>query len=276
MPCPSVEPHRGERGIALVIVLWTLVIVVALSFAFTAGGRADLQLAATAIDQVRLRALLRGAFEQAVYDLARPDTAGRRLGTRQLRIGEHLVTLRIQRESGRVDLNRASPALIEGLALRVGLAHGDAAAIARRLVAWREGADARPLRTPDELAAIPDIPAAAVAALMPYVTVWSASDGIDPQSAPAAVLNALPGATPGAVAALLRQREAVPPPGAEALAALLPGAEAVLDLAPAAIFHITADTAMPRGGTLQLQAVVWVDADNQAPFRILDWREEIP
>lgn len=185
----------GERGAALLAVLWFVAAVAALSIAFVNLARGDWELAAAQVDAVRARALAQEGLVRtmAVVD-ARRD---RRLPAALVWTTEAgTVTVRLEGEAGKVDLNAATPALIEALARTVGLPEELAGEIAAAVVDWRDendlrqakagaedrdydsadrgyGASDRPFRHVAELRYVLPVDGAAYALLAPHLTVYS-------------------------------------------------------------------------------------------------------
>lgn len=323
----------GERGIALVIVLWTLVILALLTLGFTASSRTETRVAATGAEQVRLRALLRGGVELAAFAMAdaqagnadgkRPDDrAWRADGTAYpAEIDDGRLVIRIRDEAGRIDLNRADAETLQRLIAAVLKETPDAAPALAQAIMRQRGGDAarkatddaqgsppragrrdrgpsplaaaqsapgqpgndaspqpptgrRPFQSREELRLVPDMPRAVANALMPYVTVLSPSDKVSPAAADVPVLLALPGMTRGQAEAVVRARKARPAPTMERLAGMLPASlKDRLRTTTGPIYAMTIEAETQRGSRGRVEAVIWIGADADTFYRILDWRE---
>jgi general secretion pathway protein K len=323
MPVNPADPRadgarHGERGIALVVVLWTLVMLAMLTLGFSVSSRTEARVAANGAEQTRLRALLRGGVELAVLGLGTADDerGWHADGTAYpAEIDGGRVTVRIRDEAGRIDLNRADADTLQRLItvvmgtpegaprLAAAILHqrgGDAApagsdpTAARPPPAGQNGpqpapptkatprartdpddpAAGRPFQSREELRQVPGITRAIADALMPHVTVLSPAAGINPFAAGPMVLQALPGVTKAQAEAVVRARREKPAPTPERLAAMLPADDAnLLRTAAGPIYAVTVDAVTSRGGRGRVEAVVWIAADSQAFYRILDWRE---
>jgi general secretion pathway protein K len=145
---------RRYRGFALLIVLWTLVLVAFIVAHVTAAGRSEVRIAGNLAANAAAQAAADGAIYQAIFNLANPqpdrrwplDGAGH-----QLRIGDSLITVIVEDESGRVNPNLASEALLEGLLRAVGDDSETTADLAGSITEWVGSAQVR--RTPDKLTA---------------------------------------------------------------------------------------------------------------------------
>lgn len=309
--------RHGERGIALVVVLWTLVMLSMLTIGFSLSSRTEARVAANGAEEIRLRALLRGGVELAVLGLGTADDnrGWRADGTPYpAEIGGDRIVVQIRDEAGRIDLNRADEETLTRLITAV-LGTPDAAprlvtAILRR----RGGAEAapgqppaadtngqtagqtangpeptrpapppnpddpaelaRPFQSVEELRMVPGISRTLADALMPLVTVLSPAAGINPFAADPLVLQALPGVTRAQAEAVVRARQQRPPPTPERLAGLLPkDVGEKLRAAAGPVYSISVEAATARGARGRVEAVIWVAADGQSFYRILDWRE---
>jgi general secretion pathway protein K len=128
---------RRSGGFALLIVLWTLVLIGFLVLHLTASGRTEIRIADNLVDNAVTGAAADGAIAEAIFNLSNPQPDQRWLldgAAHVLTIGHARVVVRLEDEAARVNPNLASPALIEALLRAVGsdpeTAHSLAAAIA--------------------------------------------------------------------------------------------------------------------------------------------------
>lgn len=130
---------RRERGFALLIVLWTLVLLTLVGTAVTAAGRSEARLALN----VRLAAAAQAAADGAVADAAfhLVDATPRHWAAdgsaRTVRRPGTVVELRLDSEAGKVNPNTAQPPLLEALLRAVGADGRTAATVAAAMVDWR-------------------------------------------------------------------------------------------------------------------------------------------
>jgi general secretion pathway protein K len=205
------------------IVIWGLGAIALLVLSFAATGRLRLQTAFNAAGAEQARAMAEAATNLAVLTLAREQIAG---GAPEhdgapsfCALEDAVVALAIEDEAGKIDLNAASEQLVRdafsGLA---GLAPNDAAEVARAVAQFRSpaifGVTAAPVagkpfsqkgaqfQSPLELDQVAGLDSARFQALLPFVTVHSHADGLDPHRAPPALFAALLGQSREEVAAL--------------------------------------------------------------------------
>jgi general secretion pathway protein K len=138
---------RGQRGFALLIVLWTMGFLALLGTQIVAAGRSDSQLAANLRQQAVLAAAADGAIENTVFRVqALHDPTIQADGiVRTVRVGGTPVLVRVENESDRVNLNTASNVLLRALITEVGGPPAVANRLAAAILDWRtSGGNARP------------------------------------------------------------------------------------------------------------------------------------
>ena len=193
----SREVRRRNEGFALIIVLWTLVLIAFIVAHVTASGRTEVRIANNLAAHAVAMTAADGAIYEAIFNLSdpRPDQRWPVDGNpRELLIGHTQVTLRLEDEAWWINPNSAAPALVEAL-LRVS---GSDAESARRLAnaisEWVGSAPAprppnvllaeyqatgfdygppgAPLETLDELGRVIGMTPAVLAAVRPHLTLY--------------------------------------------------------------------------------------------------------
>jgi general secretion pathway protein K len=189
-----------QHGFALLIVLWTVGFIALLGTRIVAEGRSDTQLADNLRQEAVLAAAADGAVANVVFQMqAARDPAFQADGVvREVRIGHTPVLVRVERESGRINLNTASSVLLRALIIEV----GGTPALANRLPAaildWRTsgtaprpggakiadyrttgrayGPPGTPFRTVSELTDVLGMTADLFARMEPHLTVLTDGD----------------------------------------------------------------------------------------------------
>ena len=130
---------RGDdRGFALLIVLWAVVLLTLLATQLTAAGRTELQLAANLRSAAAAETAADGAVYEAVYHLLDPaDTWAADGADRALRVPGARAVLRIEDEAGKINPNTAPPELLRALLRRLGADRRVSEGIAAAIVDWR-------------------------------------------------------------------------------------------------------------------------------------------
>ena len=290
---------RGERGFALLLVIWVLAILSVLAAGFAASTRSQTRLARNLLDAARARALAEAGIARAASALLQTDPRARWRadGTpypMQFAGGD--IRIRIADEDGKIDLNLSPTELLAGLCGELGIDDATCAALVegvaerRRAAAPTESPDPQGLRiggppppTPDrqaaafttveELRQIPAVDAATFARLRPFITVYGQNARIDPAVAPREVLLAIPGVDPGAVERLLATRGGAGSALAEP--PTLAGAEAYIAPGQLHAATITAAARLPGGGAFTRRSVIALTGQPLSPVQVLEWRQEV-
>jgi len=202
-----------DKGFALLIVLWAVVLLTFLVTQLTAGGRTELQLAANLRSAATAEAAADGAVYEAVFHLLDPSDPWLADGTdRALRVAGGRAVLRVEDEAGKINPNSASPELLRALLRRLDADSRTADGLAAAIVDWRfpssqgqpggakepqyraagrnYGPAGAPFRSLTELGAVLGMTPALLSRLQPNVSVLTDSDP-DPAAAPPIVRQAM-------------------------------------------------------------------------------------
>lgn len=219
----------------IVSVLWGVALLGAAALSLLAAGTVEYRLAYNALRIIDDDAVGEAIIARTVLALldARPDRRWRADGVAQtLELDGRRITIAVQDELGRIDLNQSDGALLARLFVSVGLDAPAADALVDKILDWRDSsplkrlngakaADYRaagygygprngPFQSMDELKLVmgmtPDIFARVEGAL----TVYSGHPRFDPQVAPREALLALPAMDPVQAAAMIAARSQTP------------------------------------------------------------------
>lgn len=128
----------SDRGFALLIVLWAVVLLALLATQLMAAGRTELQLAANLRGAAAAEAAADGAVQEAVFHLLDPSDPWPADGAeRVLRVPGGRAVVRIEDEAGKINPNTASPELLRALLRRAGADGRTADGLAAAIVDWR-------------------------------------------------------------------------------------------------------------------------------------------
>jgi general secretion pathway protein K len=212
--------HARERGFALLVVLWSLVLIALLTTQILASGRSALHLAGNLRDAAQARALLDGAINEALWHELSAGTGhwapdGTPHALRGITVGGITVggiTVRVTSVASKINPNLASTGLLAGLFHACGAGSGQALQIANAIIAWRSPAISQaaaqalqaqykqaglpfgpPYRNFADLAELGDVMGmtpALLAAAMPHMDIYQSGDP-DPSLADPIVRQAL-------------------------------------------------------------------------------------
>ncbi|MFQ6546523.1 hypothetical protein AADZ90_001090 [Aestuariibius sp. 2305UL40-4] len=251
---PALTARRHAKGFVLVAVLWMGVALLIAVSAYLATARSGALTARADVEMLRATELARSGLNAGLARLAltvTDDEAVPRDGTPQImRFAEGEVILRIEDESGKLDINAAPAELLAPALRRVGSGADafDAANMAQAIVQTREAG--RVYGSVDALVTQFNLSTASGERIRQTFTTLNMTPRIDPGSAPADVLLSLPGVGESDVQDVLARRAAgLTPPRL--------GAAAVW-LAPRTgpVFRMTAEAVLTSGIRARMEMVV--------------------
>ena len=136
-----------DRGFALLIVLWTLVLAALIATQVTASGRGAVQAATNLRRAAELEAIADGAVHEAMFRMLDRTAAGWRADGRMRILSRppSEVTVLLEDQAGKINPNLASPELLAALLRGLGADGQSARSIAAAIADWRFRGDmARP------------------------------------------------------------------------------------------------------------------------------------
>jgi general secretion pathway protein K len=264
----------GQRGVALILVLWLVTLLSVVASAFALSVRRESVLLRTARDHSEARALLDGALQYAWLRLRVPKSQGQWLSNGsvyEVVYGAGRVRLELRDEAGKVNLNLVKEPMLMAFFSAAGLSGTEAAKLTDAVADWRDadelrrlnGAEAEDYRLAgrefgprnrlfeavEELRAVLGMNPELYQRVAPWLTVYSGQAGIDPRAAPPGLLLALPGVDAGMLDALAR--------GDKDAAGLLPKSSGVVFVSGNnAAVGMRAEARLENAGTTAVQAVL--------------------
>ena len=228
---PEANGKVGDRGWALVSVLWVLAILALLAAAAQTLTYTSARGERHLLERALLNAALDAGVARAIAGItdARLDQRWPVDGTPQRFVYDGVtLAISIQDETGRIDLNAADGSLLRQLLASAGESPDRASALVDKILDWRSstnlkrlqgasdadyaaaGLNYRPrhgaFQTVDELRLVLGMTPELFAKLRPALTVYSKKPAIDPNVAPREALLAYYPDQPAKVEALLRLR----------------------------------------------------------------------
>jgi general secretion pathway protein K len=211
--------RRQQRGLALVSTVWIALLLALLVGTISMSVRGSIAFTRNNADLIEARELAEAAIQLGLHELSRNSSNGRlpRNGvtlTSQTRSGA--IEIRIQDETGKIDLNRAPFALIKELFVAAGRKAGMDAFDAVNLAEAAAGglapngerqADALNLPSITTLSLMTGMTEEMYRVLEPDVTVYSGLSGVNPMTATDGALAALPGMNAASIARLKALQE---------------------------------------------------------------------
>jgi general secretion pathway protein K len=136
---PSPAARRRVDGFALIVVLWTLVLIAFIVAHLTATGRTEIRIAGNLVANSAAQAAADGAVFEAIFNLSDPQPEQRWPvdgSVREIVIGNSRVAVRLEDEASWINPSTASPALIEALLLVTGSDPDSARRLAIAISEW--------------------------------------------------------------------------------------------------------------------------------------------
>lgn len=290
---------RGQQGIALIIVLWITTLLMLIASSFIYAMRTDVNIVANSLARARLDAAADAAVQRGIFEMLKPPQLPGRWATdgvpQAWSYQGVTVEVSMTDESGKIDINTASDALIRGLFIAQGVKEDEAGALTDAILDWRDPDSLKRLRgaeeaeylaagysykpanaafqSNEELRLVMGMTPELFDKVAPLITIYSRQPGINASIASRGALRALPGATDVLVDQYIAQRE-------QARAAKLP----LPQFAPAAPYSSFANgmvivRAVASGGegnegaSFVREAVVMRLATPKRPYAFLRWKE---
>lgn len=288
-----------QQGIALIIVLWIMTLLMLIASSFIYAMRTDVVIVANSVARARLEAAADAAVQRGVFEMFKPpqlpgrwttDGVAQTWGYKGI-----AVEVSMTDESGKIDVNTASDALLRGLFLAQGLKEDEAASITDAMLDWRDPDSLKRLRgaeeaeyvaagfaykpanaafqSNEELRLVMGMTPELYEKVAPLITIYSRQPGINASIASRGVLLSLPGTTGAIVDQYIEQREQaraakLPVPQFAAAAPYSSFANGIVIIRAAA----TDGEANPASNFVR-EAVVMRLATPKRPFTFLRWKE---
>jgi len=206
---------RGQRGVALILVLWFIVLLGVLALGLSKMSRNNALIARQLSGVTQARQLAEGGVQLALANLLMASDEERLLGDGEefaLSFEQGKVELVLWNESGKIDINYANEALLTRLFVALDLPPEQSEALAAAIADWRDeddlsrlhgaededyfaaglayGANDSAFTSVAELRRVLGMNEKIYQQIEAYVTIYSKSEGINPKVAPLLVLLA--------------------------------------------------------------------------------------
>jgi general secretion pathway protein K len=285
---------RGQRGAALLLVLWVTALLAALLAGVAATARSQSEAALYGSERVRARYAAEAGLAQAIAGLRAPGVASRWVPDGRPYVfpfdGAE-VTVRVTDASGLVDLNSADGAVLTHLFEAAGAGAGRAQGLSRAILDWRGGGGPMragaatpggtprgsvPFRAPEELGRVDGMDHPLYARVFGAITVFSGRNFPDASYAGPLALAAIEGRGLAMATAEVEARRARPAmqgagngtsPGMVQGGGLVAGYGGVIE-------RVRSEAVMPDGTRLALDVTLRLAlaGNDWRPYKVLGWR----
>jgi general secretion pathway protein K len=277
----------SERGFALLLVIWVLALLSLLAAGLAADSSAEIRMARNRADFAQARALADAGVTLALAWLMEPNANTRWHadgGERTLRYGGGTITIAIQDEGGKVNLNAAPLDLVAGVLDKIGVEPDERTALVAGIDARRRAFAPQtvflgpatfnaPFAAVSELRLVPGVTRRTYELIQPFVTVYSESATINPLTAPREVLLGVPGISPQDVEFFLPAREEAANAQPDADLPKLSGVDRYVHIGNVSAVTITAKAVTDSGASFAREAVIahGALATPAQPYQVLEW-----
>ena len=296
---PKAPLSISQRGIALIVVLWVLVLLTIVVGVYAVLARTESLQARFLFDTTAARYAAEAGVHRAVFELRNPDIETRWVADGRpytVEFGDAELDIRIADESGRVDLNQAEEDLLAELFISRGVEEMEALHLAAAIADWRDpddlarlyGAEVddylaagypygpanEPFRSVDELQQVIGMTWELYNEVEGLLTVHGRGNQINPAFAPADVLALLPDMDQELAEMFVAEREQHHPTDVQAL--MMPNGQMVSLRGRGQAYRIRSRATLGNDASATLEAIVTLGTDTRGrPFRVLRWREQV-
>ncbi len=286
----------ADRGFALIVVIWILALLAVLAAGVASDSGSEAVIARNRLASAQARAAADAGIALAIEGLLdpNPQTQWRSDGSaRDVQYAGAAITVTVQDEGGKIDLNTAPPELIGGLLDEFSVSPEEHAAIVKGILDRRNQVAAStspvagrfffssivstsdfsklPFADVSELRLVPGVTHGTYDRISPYLTVYAASPTINPMTAPREDLLGIPNINPQEVDFFLADRQAA---ASSAEKPSLSGVDNYVRVGILQAVTIIAKATTQDGAFFAREAVVTISPGfSIAPYRILRWTQ---
>lgn len=293
----ALPSSERQRGVALVLVLWVIVLLTVIVGAMATSQQAGVSMVSNTRQERQGRALAAAGIQFMALQLeqrAKPLEEQKYRVDGQLRpwqFAGHTVWIGALSDTGRINLNLADDKLLLGALLAAGLEEKQAESIRDAILDWRDKdsdhrlagaeddayeAEGRPIGARDdvfqsveELQQVLGVTPALYKQLASRLTVHSKQRTVNPTFAYSDVLSSIPGITPEEVAAYQEARlqaleQGLPVPVPEG-----PFGQ-YFSTATGPVFRVFAEVDMESGGKVEAEVIMNADLRTTKGYKILE------
>jgi general secretion pathway protein K len=288
---------RRQRGVALVLVLWILLLVTISTSAYTLTARMDQLEAHTVLSGTQARLAAEAGMNFAVLSLRDPNEETRVVPDGRpyvMVFNGAQVEVRVTDERGKLDINAAGEEVLKNLFTANGLDDQQATYLAAAVADWIDQDDIerasgaeiatyeaaglgigpanRTFVMVEELLQVLGMSWDLYIKMAPGLTVYTGSNLPEPAYAPAEALLALPDMNPEDALNFVNERHSEESLNDASL--ILPNGEVVMAQGRGLTYSILAKATLPNGVWDQVEATIRLGGNpNGTPYRILRWQE---
>jgi general secretion pathway protein K len=286
-----------QRGVALIMVLWILLLVTISTGAYTLMARMDQLEAHTVLSGTKARMAAEAGMNLAVLSLRDPDETTRLIPDGRpyvIQFGDAVVEVQVTDERGRLDLNAANEDTVFNMLTGHGMEESAAVMLAAAIKDWTDtdeierangaelgtyeaeglavGPGNRRFIMTEELLQVLGMSWDLYVKMEPGLTVYADSGLPNPAYAPVEALMALPDMTEEDALNFVQYRHSEE--SLDGAGVALPSGQVAVARGRGLTYSILAKATLPNGVWDQIEATIRLGGSPDGfPYRILRWRE---
>ena len=298
--------RADQRGIALLVVLWTLMLLSLLVVAFAQQTRLERQRVSNVIAAATTASDLQAGLSLGISALLDPKAPPGWIhdgSPRELEFAGRRISVSIQDTNGCMNLNEADIEQLQSLLRAVGVESDAARSLAAAIIDWRDpdsaltpngaelatyvenglptGPANRPFLLVGELKGVLGMPPDVADRLASLLSVSTEGKEINPMTAPEPVLRAAfpPEEVPGILARRAKRAETKSGPEGAVPASDVGDADLrsasdkdLAEVPEGPVFMLEISALAQQGAGARARAVVWLTQDAKKPYYVLDWQ----
>ena len=291
------NPTRQHAGMALVITLWFIALLALLALGFSNAMRTDILVSRNLVDHIKARHLAAAAVEKGIHSLLNPDQAVLNVlisgASTEFTLGDAELSIRLQDENGKLNINYAPVELIENLLVTLGVEEEAALAISHAVGDWRDeddlkqlyGAEQReyidagmhwmpsnaPFRSIGELRHVMGINPSVYKSIAPLITVYGNSENINPLFASRTLLEAMPDIDTAELQNYIEARQSLSEEQDPTALPPLTSVESLVSEQVGPVYSVFGRAQLRSGTIATRRLVVWIPEENLGrPYFVLD------
>lgn len=294
VPCVS---GFYQRGIALVMVLWILLLVTISTGTYTIMARMDQLEAHTVLSGTQARLAAEAGMNLAVLSLRDPNEETRLIPDGRPYLIQYegiAVEVQVTDERGKLNVNKADEEALYNILSGHGMEAAEAELLSAAIKDWTDadeierfngaelasyeseglevGPGNREFIMPEELLQVLGMPWDLYVKIEPGITVFSESANPDPAYAPVEALLALPEMTEEDALNFVEERHS--DESLDGAGPALPDGTVAMVRGRGLTYSILAKATLPNGVWDQVEATIRLGGSSDGfPFRVLRWRE---
>ncbi len=299
LPSLSNATQHAQRGVALIMVIFMVALLTAMTIGFVVLARNENLQARHQFETTAARYAAEAGIARAIFEMDNPILENKwvpdgREYSMQFEGTE--IQISLEDETGKVDINAADITVLKKIFELAGVEMQQAIELADAVIDWRDqddlvsvngaedrdyeaagldyGAGDTSFRLTSEIQQVLGMDYDIYKKIEPWITIYTGSGMPNPAFAPPELLQLFEGISPEMALQLIEQRRRLSPTDPAAAALTLPGGQSLLAGGGGGVYTVRSKATMPNGMWSELHATIRSGGATQTrPYTVLRWRE---